>query len=590
MKPATTLKGRVTDPDGKPVAGAQVWPNVISVRPLEGICSARTDADGRYAITDMTAWGPDGNVGCYFNVLHPDFGREMPMYRSIPDTIDVVLQPAGVVAGRVVDRVTGKPAAGVVVSMQGTKVNNHGSWNQIVTAADGSYRIASVKAGQYNVFADAPNRACAALDSIAVEAGKTFAAPDLSLVEGSWLEGQLVDALTGKPMVFEAKDLKPSVYLYCPSRPKSGAACQFCSVDNQGRFRLHVAPGINYPYVANSEFRERTQRGDYYLEKGVEVKASEIVSIEFRILPIKPIPDPEPSTFRYAIPVEAERDAAATIRRLGGWYKVDAENHVVEVNMVHHETAEKRRYDNWITNTDEALRSVGSFPRLKELYLRNGQATDEGLKALTKLRDLEVLFVWDAGKITDAGIAHLAGLKKLNHLHFSNGNLGGDSLAVFSQLPAIKKLSLQENSIDDDALKSLAGIKGLRTLWVGRSKRLITDAGARHLANLTSLEELEMQGSDLTDAGVIALKELKQLRHLYLSSRSRAITDASIDSLLNKTKLTSLWMIDSKLTDKGVERLLALKELKDLTLGVSAYSPEREAELKMQRPGLRLYP
>jgi hypothetical protein len=289
------------------------------------------------------------------------------------------------------------------------------------------------------------------------------------------------------------------------------------------------------------------------------------------------------------VPVEAERAAAATVRRLGGWYKVDAENHVIEVNMVYHETP-GRRYDNSIINTDEALRSVGSFPRLKELYLHKGQATDDGFKTLSKLGDLEVLFVWDAGTITDAGIAHLAGLKKLRNLHFNGGQLGGESLAVIARLPAIRQLSFQGNLVDDDALKHLANAKGLRTLWVGSSKRLITDAGARRLANLTSLEELELQGSDLTDAGVIAFNGLKQLRHLYVSSKAGAITDACVESLLDKPRLNTLWMTGSKLTDQRVDRLLGLKGLKELTLGISDISPERQEELKKRLPGLRMYP
>ncbi len=600
MKPAATLKGRVTGPDGKPVAGAQVWPNGYGNGPLEGVCSARSDGDGRYAITDMTAWGPDvhkpidkGNgialviEGCYFNVLHPDFAHEVAMYRNMPDTVDVILQPAGVVAGRVVDRVTGKPAAGASVFMQGTHGNN--GWGRVGTAVDGSYRITSVKAGKYNICVDVPNRVCAALDSIEVEAGKTYSAPDLSLVEGSWLEGQLVDAVTGKPISFESKDVKPSVGLYGPSRPKSGAACQYSIIDSQGRFRLHVAPGINYPYLMDSDYNSRIQRGNHYFEKGIEVKAGEVVSIEFRILPTKPIPDPEPSAVRLAIPVEAERESAATIRRLGGWYKVDAENHVVEVNMVDHVTAEKRFFHNTITNTDEALRSVGSFPRLKGLYLQKGQATDEGLKTLSKLIDLEVLFVLDAERITDQGIADLAGLKKLKSVCLESSKLTGDSLAVFGQLPAIEELSLQGNSIDDDGLKHLANIKGLRSLWVGRNKAVITDKGARHLANLTEMKELDLQGANLTDEGVIALKELKQLRRLDVSTKSGAITDACIESLLEKPKLTSLSVIGSQLTDKGVERLLALKDLKDLSLGTIAMSRERQEELKKQRPGLRLW-
>src|SRR5437588_338984 len=80
------------------------------------------------------------------------------------------------------------------------------------------------------------------------------------------------------------------VGLYGPSRPKSGAACQASVVDEQGRFRLPVAPGVNYPYIMTSEYWQRTQRREYF-EKGIEVNPGEVVSVVFRILPTKPVAD-----------------------------------------------------------------------------------------------------------------------------------------------------------------------------------------------------------------------------------------------------------------------------------------------------------
>src|SRR5262249_46398828 len=163
-----------------------------------------------------------------------------------------------------------------------------------------------------------------------------------------------------------------------------------------------------------------------------------------------------------------------------------------EVNMVYHETPDGRRYDNARADTDEALRAMGAFPRLKRLYLRDGQATDEGLRSLAGLRDLEVLFVWDAKQISDAGGGHLADLHKPRELHFSNGQLGDAALAVFGRLPGLRHLSLQGNSFSDEGLRHLAGLKQLRSLWVGMNWRPLTDAGTLHLADLTALEQLDL--------------------------------------------------------------------------------------------------
>src|SRR5206468_6404134 len=115
------------------------------------------------------------------------------------------------------------------------------------------------------------------------------------------------------------------------------AACMASAVDDYCSFRLHVAPGISFAYIMHPNVWERAQKREFY-EKGIEVKANEVARLEFRILPLKPLADPDPAPVRLPIPVPSEQQAAATVRQLGGWYKVDKDNHVIDVNMVYHET------------------------------------------------------------------------------------------------------------------------------------------------------------------------------------------------------------------------------------------------------------
>jgi Leucine-rich repeat (LRR) protein len=290
------------------------------------------------------------------------------------------------------------------------------------------------------------------------------------------------------------------------------------------------------------------------------------------------------------VPVAAERKAAALVRQFGGWYVLDGDSHVVEVNMVYHLDPGGKRFDNQLTDSDGALRAAGSFPRLKRLLLHRGQATDEGLVSLVGLADLEAVHVWDAIKVTDIGISHLAGLPKLQKVHISNGLIGDGSLAVFAKMPSIQELSLQGNNFSDAGLKHLAGMIQLRSLWVGMSKLPITDAGVRHLAGLTALEQLDLQSSRLTAAGVAALKDLTQLRSLYLDGPADGdtIDDASVESLLGMKKLRSLQLGNTQLTAEGVHRLLALPDLRDLSLSSPAIGEVARENLKKERPGLRL--
>jgi Leucine-rich repeat (LRR) protein len=206
--------------------------------------------------------------------------------------------------------------------------------------------------------------------------------------------------------------------------------------------------------------------------------------------------------------------------------------------------------------------------------------------SLTKLSDLETLMVWDALKITDAGVRNLAGLTKLKEVHFSNGQLSDKSLAVFGQMPGLKTLSLQGNSFGDDGLKHLAGLKELRALYVGMNRQTIKDAGVQSLSGLTALEHLDLQGASLTDKGVAALKHLKEMRSLDMNGP--AITDESVEYLLGMTKLQHLNVSNTGLTEKGVERLLALPDLKMFFLPSAAIPQERRSEVRQRRPGLQV--
>jgi beta-lactamase regulating signal transducer with metallopeptidase domain/5-hydroxyisourate hydrolase-like protein (transthyretin family) len=607
MQPAATLQGRVTDPSGKPIAGAWVWAYGLLNDPVEGVLSSRTDSEGRYAITDLRAWGVasqkpilsgDGRSakttsGCYFSVRHPDYGELRPLYQGCPNTINITLQPAAILEGRVLDQLTGKPAADVLVCMRSTHKSKSICSHQTRTDRDGKYRFSSLPDASYNIWADAPERACVAIDSFAVLAGKTHTAPDLKLIEGGWIEGRLIDAETGKPISRDPRSQRRlQVAAYGPSHPKSGAACQSSEVDDHGAFRLRVAPGISFPYIMYYDVWKLTQRREYY-QKGIEVKSGEIVSLVFRILPREPIADPDPTPMRIKLPIANERQPAERIRQLGGWYKVDKDNHVIEVNMNFHETPDERRYDNKRTDTDEAVRVVNAFPRLKRLFLKKGQATDEALANVAGLKDLEMLFIWDAEKITDAGVKHLAGLTKIQDIHIGNSKIGDGALETFARLPALQHLGLQRCAFSDDGLKHLEGMKQLRGLSIGMNRKPITDAGVKHLAGLTMLEQLDLQRTSLSDEGIAALKDLKNLRHLDISIARRAgdkqITDASVDTLAALTNLQVLMLLSSHITDRGAKRLSELPKLKTLWLHTSSVSEQEREELNKRRPNLKVY-
>ena len=84
-------------------------------------------------------------------------------------------------------------------------------------------------------------------------------------------------------------------------------------------------------------------------------------------------------------------------------------------------------------------------------------------------------------EVTDASLAHLAGLT------------------------ALELLILDGTHVTDAGLAHLTGLTALKALDLIGTQ--VTDAGLAHLAGLAALETLDLAGTQVTDAGVAALRK-----------------------------------------------------------------------------------
>lgn len=166
-----TIKGRVTKPDGSAVRGAQVNANLLGGRPTTA--TASSDPDGNFEIVlGVTAPArgvePGGFRVTAFKAgyLTSDFGQRSPTTRGDPiaivpgevhEHIDIVLQPLGVLSGRVLDDV-GEPVEGALVRPAQLRYVN--GRRQLVDVGAprqtddlGRYRLYGLRPGQYAVSA-----------------------------------------------------------------------------------------------------------------------------------------------------------------------------------------------------------------------------------------------------------------------------------------------------------------------------------------------------------------------------------------------------------------------------------------------------
>ncbi len=145
------------------------------------------------------------------------------------------------------------------------------------------------------------------------------------------------------------------------------------------------------------------------------------------------------------MPTEAEKNATAAIKKLGGQVLELAQNDN-RLDVAFHLA------DGKITDAEVAL--VKNLPKTAQLNLRGTEVTDAGLANLKDLKGLVRLHL-EKTKITDAGLEHLKGLENLEYL-----NLYG-------------------TPVTDAGLKHLEGLKKLRRLYLWQAP--VTDAGVAAL-------------------------------------------------------------------------------------------------------------
>lgn len=254
------LSGIVTDSEGRPIQGATVF-RPLTRHPIPGILSSVTDAKGRFAIIGLQKWTPEstqqfdpstkmGYITTQMNfcISHPDYALTVASCTAIPQFVKVALPAPAIVEGIVIDAVTNQPVADAPITAQG--ITEHDG-EQVRTDAQGKYRL-KLTPDHYNIWAEMDDRIAVAVKALNAESGKAVANADIQMVRGGFIVGRVLNA-KGEP-------IKPSehhgkyVAHYGPARPRTGAAVTSTKINDDGSFRLRVAPGRNYIYLMSGDY------------------------------------------------------------------------------------------------------------------------------------------------------------------------------------------------------------------------------------------------------------------------------------------------------------------------------------------------
>jgi hypothetical protein len=247
--------------------------------------------------------------------------------------------------------------------------------------------------------------------------------------------------------------------------------------------------------------------------------------------------------------------------------------------------------------TDQTLARLARLPKLEELMI-GGAFTDEGMKSISGMRALKSLDLMCAPhmdpRVTDAGIAHLGRLTKLQRLGLGNVKqctLSG--LSALNDLGELRRFHVIDVRQDQKGM-DLSGMVRLEDLLISMYGRRVgqtvvfdpmIDEDLRSLSKLANLRRVQLSHKGFTDRGLRYLSGLKNAEFLNLGGPG--ITDAGFAAFSGLPKLNWLKITGGAVTDRALKHLESAPSLARLEIKSDrAISPQAVDALKAKLPHL----
>lgn len=179
-----TLSGYVRREDGRGLAGALVRAFARGTELAAGSRGGVSKSDGSFEITSLLE-APDRVV-----VAATGYGTIVRQVDAQAVSVEVVLQPAGAIVGKVVE-VDGKPIRRCSILLEGEDGNLVRDAG--VEDDSGRFAVADLAAGRYALRLSAPGYAVLTVSELLVSAGRTLEIGAIRLTRGGRIEGNVVD-------------------------------------------------------------------------------------------------------------------------------------------------------------------------------------------------------------------------------------------------------------------------------------------------------------------------------------------------------------------------------------------------------------
>jgi uncharacterized GH25 family protein/thiol-disulfide isomerase/thioredoxin len=268
-----TLKGRVTDTDGKPIKNATIFANYQTTR---NDFVAKTNENGEYVISNLPP-SNDAYIGVW-SAGKMSTIKEFTISKNNVPTIDVVMKPAGKpIKIKIVDK-EGKPVSGFLIALE--RWGKHRLVNEILltgkpnrphTGADGCWTWNEAPENEEVIFDMFNDNSMSIRNKSMTAQNEEYvftASPSLQI------SGKITDAETGQPIpafkVYLGLGHENSTELYWDFRMNSGKDGEYAVHENFPRHHFSVkieADGYEPAISRNIEPNEDAITIDFVMKK-----------------------------------------------------------------------------------------------------------------------------------------------------------------------------------------------------------------------------------------------------------------------------------------------------------------------------------
>ena len=216
----------------------------------------------------------------------------------------------------------------------------------------------------------------------------------------------------------------------------------------------------------------------------------------------------------------------------------------------------------------------------------DGPFTNQGMTSLAGLDGLTSLgFFWHCTAFTGAGLASLRSLPNLRDLMFGGERCDDEAMRHIAALPGLRRLQVQDTVASDAGFEALSASRSIEGIW-GRECPNLTGRGFAALSSMPALRSLGVSCQRVDDSALAtlprfpALTELTPIgmgddgfRHVGRCARLEKLVcmycrDIGDEATAHVTglPLKSYYSGSTRITDRSLEMLAAIASLEEIEL------------------------